>query len=332
MMIAAKELARIVKTGQIDNSQVACLTDALVDGVGKDFAERFVNKQLEDSEIVGVKAFPQSLAREKLVEANHIWQDQDWNAKHRLASKDPVAAQSARKQKEDVVLRAKVAESAVRQQLVEAQKETAAVRRELDAANEALERKTQMIAESEAKCEEANIRADSLSGQVKELQEKNREVESELKSLSSAFPKEIVDVASKLETFLPEGADSRLVLFLYLALVSADKIDGRAFKKRFALFDEELFQLLRENPACLLLARQAFADDLNARMEDLCVSWSLLGERFDEAKFSPEDGFGDEVTEVKSALVTRKNTGAVIAKAKVFTDSAGGAVAYVSDR
>lgn len=332
MMIAAKELARIVKTGQIDNSQVACLTDALVDGVGKDFAERFVNKQLEDSEIVGVKAFPQSLAREKLVEANHIWQDQDWNAKHRLASKDPVAAQSARKQKEDVVLRAKVAESAVRQQLVEAQKETAAVRRELDAANEALERKTQMIAESEAKCEEANIRADSLSGQVKELQEKNREVESELKSLSSAFPKEIVDVASKLETFLPEGADSRLVLFLYLALVSADKIDGRAFKKRFALFDEELFQLLRENPACLLLARQAFADDLNARMEDLCVSWSLLGERFDEAKFSPEDGFGDEVTEVKSALVTRKNTGAVIAKAKVFTNSAGGAVAYVSDR
>lgn len=323
MMIAAKELARIVKTGQIDNSQVACLTDALADGVGEDFARRFVNKQLEDSEIAGVRAFPQSLAREKFVEANHVWQSQDWNAKHRLASKDPVAAQSARKQKEDVVLRAKAAESAVRQQLVAAQKETAAVRRELDAANEALEQKAQMIAESEAKCAEAKGRADSLSGQVKELQEKNREVELELKALSSAFPKEIVDVASKLETLLPEGANSRLVLFLYLALVSADKIDGRTFKKRFALFDEELFQLLREDPSRLSLARQAFADDLNARMEDLCVSWSLLGERFDEAKFSPEDGFGDEVTGVKSALVTRKSNGAVVTKAKVYTAVTG---------
>lgn len=44
-------LSHVVETGLVDDGQVCIVADALERKIGKDFAVRFVNKQLSDSDI-----------------------------------------------------------------------------------------------------------------------------------------------------------------------------------------------------------------------------------------------------------------------------------------
>ena len=279
MMIATTELCKIFKTGHIDNSQVSCIADALVEYVGEPFAGKFVNKCLEDSEIAGVKTFPKMFAREKFVEVNNLWKRQGWVAKHRLADGKPVAASSMS------------AESALRV----AQRENVELR---------------------AKLESEKVRLDDAARFAAELKAEKAKAEERLSVFSAVFPDEVAILGEKFSKALSTDVGSRRVIYLYLAMISAESVERSPFGYRFKLFDDELYLLLKKDPKKLKQCREMFAEDLNPRLASLRVTWDLVGETFDETKFTTTDSSGTVVAEVISAMITKIN-GDIARRAKV---------------
>lgn len=308
-MFAAKEIDRIRKTGSIDNRQVACLTDELAESIGEGFARRFVDKVLDDAEIVNASGFSSTFTREKFAEVNRLWQSQDWNAKHRLAN---VASADERKRKAESAQRERETEATLRQQLATAQKSVETLGADLAAAKEKLAQKERKLSETEKKCSES-------VAQIEKLQAQGQKNEAKLKALTSVFPDEVSSVATKFAELLPEGEKSRVVIYLYLSLVASD-LKAQFSQKQFALFDAALYQLLENDTDKLKSIRQTFEGDLNPRLGDLMVSWDLVGMDYNENYFKLTPGCGQTVTKVLSALVTRKSDGSVIVKASVKTD------------
>ena len=350
MMIATTELSKIFKTGCIDNNQVSCLADALIDYVDEAFAYRFVNKQLDDAEILGVSKFPKLFVCEKFIEVNRLWRLQKWSSTHWLVGVKPGASAMAAKAR--AVRIAPVAVSSASTgvgsgssaEFDKAKRVKAELIQKLDKANEELKLAIEAKAKAEAavdvaKRENAELRAElettrkalelkcksleavenELRCSVVELKAEKAKNEAMLNSLKVAFPEQVIGLADKLTRAMPPTVGARRVVYLYLGMITADPIDETAFGDRFRLFDGELYQLFKDDPAKLKQARDMFAVDLNPRLTGLQVTWDLLGQPFSQEKFSTSDSFGTEVTEVISALITKPN-GSIVRRAKVKTE------------
>lgn len=152
-----------------------------------------------------------------------------------------------------------------------------------------------------------------------ELESEKSRAEATIAAFKSAFPEDVAELGTALVKKLPDGIGSRRVVYLYLAIITSDSIEETAFGNRFKLFDDELYQLLRDVPAVLKQVRDIFATDINGRLTGLRIAWNFLGEPFDTERFSSLDSYGTEVTEVISALITKIN-GSIVRRAKVRTE------------
>ena len=141
-----------------------------------------------------------------------------------------------------------------------------------------------------------------------------------ISSLKAAFPVKVVALGARLAKSLPDTVGARRVIYLYLAIITADPVEEAAFGSRFKLFDDELYLLFKDDPPKLKEARDVFAADINSRLTGQKITWDFLGEQFSDEKFSTSDSLGTEVTEVISALITRGN-GAVVRRARVKTEN-----------
>lgn len=323
-MIATVEIRRIAKTGRIDNCQVCCIADALVGLAGEELARRFVNKRLEESALSGVQAFPPSFPMEKFVQANRIWTREDWMPKHRLlggadSSATEVqakpapggSASTARDQENRVRDELSAALDTARERLRQAV--DARVRAEADAAEARVAR-----AKLAADLDEAQARLSEAVSTATRLEAEKVEIEARLATLQSVFPDDVSALGAKLARDMPDTVGARRVIYLYLAMITADPIEEPIFGNRFKLFDDELYSLFKDDPSTLKRTRVLFAVDVNARLAKHRVSWDLLGETFDAEKFSTSDSFGTKVTDVISALITADD-GSVVRRAKVRT-------------
>lgn len=312
-MIAKTEMERIFRSGCIDNRQIACLADALTASVGEAFASRFVNKQLDIAEIEKADAFPKSFSREKFLEVNQIWQRQNWNAKHRLANAAETAASAELRKKEaqrqveqrDALKAAMAARKAAEDELNRVRSENDGLRADVERANKALE-----LAESKRTAAEQA---------AEEQKAAKLKVEIQLHQIDMTFPRELVALCQRFAKILPSSDSSSRILYLYLALVAAEPIEGSRFVARFDLFDKELYRLLKDEAKRLQEVRAQFAEDLNARLLATWVTWNLLNESYDEKKFKTNDSTGTRVQEVVSALIMKRD-GGVLRRAEVRTD------------
>lgn len=338
-MIATTELSKIFKTGCIDNSQVTCLADALIDYVDEAFACRFINKLLDDSEIFCVSTFPKQFVREKFIEVNNLWKRQSWSAKHRLVGVKPGTTMSVPKANTGRIASTAISATiagVVPGSITELERANSArveLVQKLDKVNEelkaAIEAKIKAEAASDAaKKECADVRTeldvakkklDEAVRTVTELKDENAKKDAMVNSLKVAFPEQIISLANKLTKAMPPTVGARRVIYLYLGVITADPIDEAAFGNRFKLFDDELYLLFKDDPEWLKQARDMFAADLNPRLTGRQVTWDFLGHPFNTEKFSTSDSFGTEVTEVISALITKPN-GSVVRRAKVKTE------------
>ena len=341
-MIATTELGKIFRAGCIDNSQVSCLADSLVDFVDETFAARFVNKSLEDSDIVAVTSFPKTFAVEKFQEVNRFWRQQSWRAKHRLSDGNattgvvPAARANAgysspvpsaqinslvakNNALEDRARKAEAELSVVAEELMKAhatlmslQSENMALDKDLTSMTKDLEVMSKSLETTQGQLEDEKRKTFDLLAEIA----KN---EALLDSLRTVFPEEIVTLGVRFSRLLPPTINARRLNYLYLSLVSAQPIDDSSFNGRFKLFDDELYALFKSDANELSRAREMFAADLNPRMTRIQVSWDFIGQPFDAERFSTSDSFGTEVTEVISALITKAN-GSVVRRAKVKTE------------
>ena len=350
-MIATVEINKIFKSGCVDNSQVCCIADALVGLVDEGFACRFVNKQLDETEIMRVGGLPSSFPVAKFVQVNQVWRRQWWVSKHRLAgvqsgsvvskcqvtrihSHSAVAAKGAkgvlasgnaveaeRIKNELIVKLDRVndelkttieAKAKAEAAAVAAQQEKSKLVEELDAAKNDAKSKGKALDAAKKKMVEA-VR--SLA-ELKAEKEKNDAMISQLKAV---FPEDVAALGAKLAKAMPDTAGSRRVIYLYLAIITSDQIEEATFGNRFKLFDDELYLLFKDDPTKLQQARDMFAADINGRLSGQRVTWDFLGEPFDPEKFSTSDSFGTEVTEVIAALITKVN-GSVVRRARVKTE------------
>ena len=347
-MKAESELGRICQEEQINNSQVLCITDALVEYVDEKFAERFVNKKLEDADIRSVESFPKYFNLDKFISVNKVWRLQKWGAKHRLVDRsnvtdskkgaDPFASGMNVKTANGSLLshaemrKLQKEKKELEERLSRAESEYASSMQKLKQASASL----QTVQEENAGLKEnvfsltkeLKLKSENLEVSIKELEsvkQKSVQLESELAvkisqlgSLHAIFPNDVVITGYKLAQALPSSIDARRVNYLYLSLVSSNQIDETAFAARFKFFDDELYALLMDDETVLAHVRAIIAADLNPRLANLQVTWDIVGAPYDSDKYATLDTEGIEVVKVLSALITKKN-GAVVRRAQVKT-------------
>ena len=359
MMDAAKEVSRIVREGRLDNSQVVCLADALVGYAGEACARKFVNKQLEESDIKPEAAFPRLFSREKFRVVNLLWKQQTWMAHHRFVETQETAA-VLQPAEEPTSSSARATTAALRKKLAAAEKRATDVEEKWKAAEAAFAREREALrtqvaetsAHQETNAEAVRAEATRRDEELRAAQEKLDALEHELKkalargvqleqmveelkaapaetseAAPSSFPEEVQTVGTKLTALLTapiDGVDAGTglrIANLYLTMISSASFETARFETWFAFFDEELYRLLSAQPERLKTVRDLLEDDLNGRLHDVRVSWNLIGDSFDEARYRSNDAFGDRVTEVISALMVKPD-GTIVRRAKVRTAKA----------
>ena len=350
-MIATVEINKIFKSGCVDNSQVSCIADALAGFVDEGFACRFVNKQLDDVEIERASGFPSTFSAAKFVLVNQVWKRQGWVSKHRLAGAKTGSAVSkskaTRMSSRFAVAVKGVTGTPSSGNAVEANRINNELSVKLDRMNEeikaaiearakaeaaavaAQQEKSKLVEELDVARKDAESKGKALDAAKKdvaeavrsltELKAEKAENDAVIAALKAAFPEDVAALGANLAKAMPDTVGARRVIYLYLAILTSDPIEEAAFGNRFKLFDDELYLLLRDDPAKLKQTRDMFAADINGRLTGQRVTWDFLGESFDPVKFSTSDSFGTEVTEVIAALITKVN-GSVVRRAKVKTE------------
>lgn len=327
-------LSRVVETGLIDDGQVCVVADALEEKIGKDFAERFVNKRLSDSDIArALSERPGAVMPDGLQKLCAIWNRQEWISHHSLAeraAKPPTPSEADRLKERIAELKNAYAND------TETLKRRIA---ELEDANSKTAAEMARLKEGFPK-ETAKLKSENADEQER-LRERIAELENELKKTAiecaALRGKDYRIENEPMPSFIPEdlhlevlpiwkelggNLDATRIVSLFIGAVSSARNNNIAFANRFKAFDVELYTLFRDDEAKLTDIRRQFKKLLDGRTAGCEVTWDLVGDPIN-SDLHIVYGLGVHpldntmtVTKVKTALI-RTTEGKCLGKARV---------------